>query len=72
MLIVNEHKGNFMKLLILITLSIISLNVFSATDLGENQKSECPLIDQSSKRDAKPVEAVESEGHKEGTNVISK
>ncbi|MDD4973059.1 MAG: hypothetical protein PHY93_01845 [Bacteriovorax sp.] len=60
-----------MKLLILITISIISLNVFSA-DLGEDQKSECPFLNQSSKRDAKPVEAVESEISKEGAKVISK
>ena len=59
-----------MKLLILITISIISLNVFSA-ELGEDQKSECPYLNQSS-RDAKPVIAVESDVTKEGTKGISK
>lgn len=61
-----------MKLLILITISIISLNVLSA-ELGEDQKGECPFLNQSSKRDAKPVEASTAESTKEeGTKVISK
>lgn len=49
-----------MKLLILITISIASLNVFSA-ELGEDQKSECKYADQSVKREAKIVAQVETE-----------
>jgi hypothetical protein len=60
-----------MKALILITISIVSLNVFSA-ELGENQKGECPFLNQSSKRDAKAVEVAEIETSKESTKVISK
>lgn len=61
-----------MKLLILIAISIASLNVFSA-ELGENQKSECPYANQSSKREAKQVVAVESESEKkEASTNISK
>ena len=60
-----------MKLLILITISIISLNVFSA-EVGEDQKGECQFANQSSKRDAKPAEVSESEASKEGSKAISK
>ena len=60
-----------MKLLILIALSIASLNVFSA-ELGENQKSDCPLANQSSKREAKPIVAVESEEKAAESQTTSK
>ena len=60
-----------MKVLILITISIISLNVFSA-ELGEDQKGECPFLNQSSKRDAKAVLAEDADETKESTKVISK
>jgi hypothetical protein len=60
-----------MKFLILITISILSLNVFSA-ELGEDQKGQCPFLDQSSKRNAKVVESAEVEVVKEATKVISK
>jgi hypothetical protein len=60
-----------MKLLILITISIASLNVFAANEVGENQKSECPYANQG-KREAKPVVAVETEVKKEDATNISK
>ena len=60
-----------MKILILISLSVLSLNVFSA-ELGEEQKSPCPYLDQSSKRDAKVVLPVEVDIKKKGSEVISK
>jgi len=60
-----------MKVLILLTVSIISLNVFSA-ELGEDQKGECPFLNQSSKREAKAVLAEEANESKEATKVISK
>ncbi len=61
-----------MKLLILITISIASLYVFSS-ELGEDQKSPCPYANQTSKREAKPLAAVETETVKPAaTTVISK
>lgn len=59
-----------MKLLILITLSIATLNVFSA-EVGEDQKSDCPYANQSSKREAKVVAPVEIEeiSNPEATNI---
>lgn len=61
-----------MKLLILITLSMISVNSFAA-ELGEDKKGECPFLDQSSKREAKHVETSESAPEKtDATKVISK
>lgn len=43
-----------MKILLLITLSLISLNSFSG-ELGEDKKSPCPYAVQSPNRDAKTV-----------------
>ncbi len=60
-----------MKVLILITLSIVSLSAFSA-DLGENPKSDCPLINQSSDRSAKAVTSTESVAPKEDVKVLTK
>ena len=60
-----------MKLLILITISIISLNVFSADEVGQVAKTPCPFLDNSN-RDAKQVDTVESEVSTEETKVISK
>ncbi|RPJ77975.1 MAG: hypothetical protein EHM20_05030 [Alphaproteobacteria bacterium] len=61
-----------MKLLILITISIASLNVFSA-ELGEDQKSECAYANQTTKREAKPSLAVGTESTKPvSTKAISK
>ena len=59
-----------MKLLILITISIASLNVFSA-EVGEDQKTPCPYANQSSKRDAKEVAATESDVPQVETKTIS-
>ena len=63
-----------MKLLILITISIISVNVF-ASEVGEDNSAagKCPLLN-SSNRSAKPQEIVETETLKtiDGTNAISK
>ena len=47
-------KGEFMKFLLLIALSLLSLNAF-ASELGEDQKSPCPYAVQSASREAKPV-----------------
>lgn len=60
-----------MKVLILLTVSIISLNVFSS-ELGEDQKGECPFLNQSSKREAKAVLVEDADVSKEATKVISK
>lgn len=61
-----------MKLLILITISIASLNVFSAS-LGEDQKGECSFANQTSKREAKPSVPVKTESVKSApTTNISK
>ena len=59
-----------MKLLILITLSIVSLNAFSA-ELGEDKKGECAFSNQSSKREAKAAVVVNSESKKptSATNI---
>ena len=43
-----------MKFLFLIAITILSLNAFSA-ELGEDQKSPCPFLNQTSKREAKTV-----------------
>ena len=59
-----------MKLLILITFSIASLNVF-ATEVGEDQKTPCPYANQSSKRDAKEVVSTESDSQQVETKTIS-
>jgi hypothetical protein len=60
-----------MKFLILITISILSLNVFSA-ELGEDQKGQCPFLDQSSRKEIKVVDSDEVETVKDATKVISK
>lgn len=52
-----------MKLLIIISLSLISLNVFSAVE-GEDKKTPCPYADQS-KREEKVVAPVETDTVKE-------
>jgi hypothetical protein len=57
-----------MKFLIILSLSIISLNVFSA-ELGEDQKGQCPYINQSSKNEAKVVAPVETESKEETKNT---
>lgn len=43
-----------MKFLILVTISTMSLNVFSASEVGEDKKGECIYSNQS-QRDAKEV-----------------
>ncbi|MGZ3788318.1 MAG: hypothetical protein ACXVLQ_07325 [Bacteriovorax sp.] len=61
-----------MKVLILISLCITSLSLFSA-ELGEDQKGECPYASQSSKREAKVVVApVETEIKQEESHNVSK
>jgi hypothetical protein len=60
-----------MKFLILITISILSLNVFSA-ELGEDQKGQCPFLDQSSRKEIKVVDADSVDVAKDATKVISK
>ncbi|MDO9183042.1 MAG: hypothetical protein Q7U04_11570 [Bacteriovorax sp.] len=60
-----------MKVLILITISIVSLNLFAA-ELGEDKKSPCPFLDQSSKREAKVTSDTSKEVIKQGSQVISK
>jgi hypothetical protein len=46
-----------MKFLILITVSILSLNVYSK-DLGENQKSECIYANQDSRVKGKVLNEI--------------
>lgn len=53
-----------MKTLLLIALALTSLNIFAA-ELGEDKKSECPLTNQSAKREAKEVAKEESQEKKE-------
>ena len=62
-----------MKLLILITISIISLNVFAEVGEDNSAAGKCPLLD-NSKRVAKPQEVVETGAPKiiDGTKAISK
>ena len=55
-----------MKLLIIISLAILSFNVFSA-ELGED-----PYANQSSKREAKEVAPVETAVQQEATATTSK
>ena len=49
-----------MKALIILSLSIISLNAFSA-EVGEEKKSDCSYANQSNKREAKIVDAPAKE-----------
>ncbi len=60
-----------MKALIILSLTIVSLNAFSA-EVGEDKKGECIYSSQSNKRDAKVVEAPGSEIKKEETKTLSK
>jgi hypothetical protein len=60
-----------MKALIILSLTIVSLNAFSAS-IGEDQKGECIYSSQSNKRDAKVVEAPGSEIKKEEIKTMSK
>ena len=71
LIIVNDHRGNFMKLLILITFSIASLNIFSA-ELGEDQKSDCKFANQTAKREVKEKDQSATETKKEPVINISK
>ena len=59
-----------MKLLIIISLSLISLNVFSAVE-GEDKKTPCPYADQS-KREVKVVAPVATDVVKEESKNTSK
>ena len=62
-----------MKTLLLFSLCLISLNLFSA-ELGEDQKGQCPFLNQSSKRQAKDLASNEAgpEVVKTETKVNSK
>ena len=60
-----------MKALIILSLSIVSLNAFSG-EVGEDKKGECVYSNQSSKRDAKVVDAPASEIKKEAVKTMSK
>lgn len=63
-----------MKTLLLITMSILSLNTF-ASELGEDQKSPCPYAVQSASREAKQVvienntEAEQAEKEVKGLSI---
>jgi hypothetical protein len=65
------QQGIFMKALIILSLTIVSLNAFSA-EVGEDKKGECIYSSQSNKRDAKVVDAPESEIKKEAVKTMSK
>lgn len=60
-----------MKALIILSLTIVSLNAFSA-EVGEDRKGECVYSNQSNKRDAKVVDAPMTEDKKESTKTSSK
>ena len=61
-----------MKALVIASVLFFSLRAISS-EVGENQKSECPFADQTSKREAKAVEVEESVSKDEiATKVISK
>ena len=61
-----------MKALFILSLTIVSLNVF-AGEVGEDLKGECIYSSQSSKREDKKVEApVSSESTKESSKAVSK
>lgn len=60
-----------MKALIILSLTIISLNAFSA-EVGEDKKGECIYSSQSNKRDAKVVDVPGTEIKKEETKTMSK
>lgn len=60
-----------MKALIILSLTIVSLNAFSA-EVGEDKKGECIYSSQSNKRDAKVVEAPGSEIKKDAIKTMSK
>lgn len=60
-----------MKALVIASLLFFGLRAMSA-EVGENQKSECPYANQSSKREAKEVAPVESEIKTEEVKNVSK
>ncbi|MEA9354604.1 hypothetical protein SHI21_00210 [Bacteriovorax sp. PP10] len=60
-----------MKALIILSLTIVSLNAFSA-EIGEDKKGECIYSSQSNKRDAKVVDVPGTEIKKEETKTMSK
>ena len=67
-----HRQGVYMKALVIASVLFFSLRAMSS-EIGEDQKGECPYLNQSSKREAKVVEPVETEATKvEGTKVISK
>ena len=65
------QQGIYMKALIILSLTLVSLNAFSA-EIGEDKKGECVYSNQSNKRDAKSVVASESESKKEAVKTTSK
>ena len=65
------QQGIYMKALMILPLTIVSLNAFSA-EMGEDKKGECVYSSQSSKRDAKVVEAPGTEIKKETAKSTSK
>lgn len=60
-----------MKALIIFSLTIVSLNAFSA-EVGEDKKGECIFSDQSAKRTAKVVDQPSSEEKKPEQKTIAK
>ncbi|MBC7715266.1 MAG: hypothetical protein H7177_18110 [Rhizobacter sp.] len=60
-----------MKTLIILSLALVSFNVFAA-EVGEEQKSPCPYANQSNKREAKVVEKPADEIVKQEAKTISK
>ena len=65
------QQGIYMKALMILSLTIVSLNAFSA-EMGEDKKGEGVYSSQSSKRDAKVVEAPGTEIKKETAKSTSK
>ncbi len=60
-----------MKALIILSLTLVSFNIFAA-EVGEEQKSPCPYAVQTNKREAKVVEAPVEESKKIENQAIKK
>ena len=59
-----------MKALVIASLLFFSLRAMSS-EVGENQKSDCPFANQSAKRDAKVVAPTEVDAPKAEVSTIS-
>ena len=65
---IDTVKGEYMKALIIGSVLFFSLRAMSS-ELGEDQKSECPYASQTNLRQKKVVEPIETESTKEEGSV---